>query len=397
MKTLQSSPQVPRPSYPSPLEVEAIKFPDCTLVLADEDENDSSPSSSRRPATRNNNRAKLTRQPKQTFSEEETRRSLYYYNRRDAIAAKVHRRASTSGATSFHDFAAKQDVHSSLSSHQQQHQYSASTNSIPVHYQQEQFEVSPGVFLPLHGTDETLAAMRADQMKFTACPACSLQVCCLDPAAFLLCPVCRTVSPAPVTPAVPETRGGVGIAISVDDYHAWRMEQPPAAAAQQQQASPALSRHEPQVTEDSTPLCESPLLRPRQRQQQQQQPQGAHDLRLPELDALEPSPLTPIKKNDIAAASTTTPVTRKVAVTTRRTKRQLQRRPVPSDTPSVTSVTSASSAATVETTDHQQQQRQHGLVTTTTTGSSQHSLNTTNAVKHGKTRVRGNMVYVPKG
>jgi hypothetical protein len=43
-------------------------------------------------------------------------------------------------------------------------------------FTRNEIEVSPGVFMPLHGSEETLESMRDDTMKFSACPICTLDI-----------------------------------------------------------------------------------------------------------------------------------------------------------------------------------------------------------------------------
>jgi hypothetical protein len=84
---------------------------------------------------------------------------------------------------------------------------------------QSVLEVSPGHYLKLHGTEETLKALHQLSMCATECPICLTKVYVLDVAAYLLCPICRGVSPTPNHDHVEEN--GVGVAITPDKYFQW--------------------------------------------------------------------------------------------------------------------------------------------------------------------------------
>jgi hypothetical protein len=57
-------------------------------------------------------------------------------------------------------------------------------------------EVAPGVFLPLHGSQETLSAMQDGRLVSCACFVCTQSVMCVPQASYVLCPDCRVVSTA---------------------------------------------------------------------------------------------------------------------------------------------------------------------------------------------------------
>jgi hypothetical protein len=89
-------------------------------------------------------------------------------------------------------------------------------------------EVAPGVFLPLHGSQETLSAMQEGQLVSRACFVCTLTIMCVPQASYVLCPDCRVVSPVERS-AVPTTMkcgatlsgevGGVGLGMKLEEYH----------------------------------------------------------------------------------------------------------------------------------------------------------------------------------
>jgi hypothetical protein len=88
-------------------------------------------------------------------------------------------------------------------------------------------EVGPGVFLPLHGTEETMSAMQEGQLVSCTCYVCTLTVMCVPQASFVLCPDCRVVSPVERS-AVPTTMkhgaapscetGGVGLGMKLEEF-----------------------------------------------------------------------------------------------------------------------------------------------------------------------------------
>lgn len=43
-------------------------------------------------------------------------------------------------------------------------------------FTRNEIEIAPGVYMPLHGSEETLESMRDDTMKFSPCPICTLDV-----------------------------------------------------------------------------------------------------------------------------------------------------------------------------------------------------------------------------
>jgi hypothetical protein len=88
-----------------------------------------------------------------------------------------------------------------------------------------ELEVSPGIFLPLHGSEETYAALRTDRLCATYCLACETPLFCVEYAAQVLCPACRVVSPV-FTHEAPRRNdydsqthpSGVGLGMTVDEY-----------------------------------------------------------------------------------------------------------------------------------------------------------------------------------
>jgi len=58
-----------------------------------------------------------------------------------------------------------------------------------------QIEVSPGVFMPLRGSKETMEAMKRGQALYVQCIFCNVQLCCIQDAEMVICPDCRVLSP----------------------------------------------------------------------------------------------------------------------------------------------------------------------------------------------------------
>jgi hypothetical protein len=86
-------------------------------------------------------------------------------------------------------------------------------------------EVAPGVFLPLHGSQETLSSMQEGQLVSCACFACTLTIMCVPQASYVLCPDCRVVSPVErsadptITKLAATLSGGVGLGMKLEEYH----------------------------------------------------------------------------------------------------------------------------------------------------------------------------------
>jgi len=88
---------------------------------------------------------------------------------------------------------------------------------------QAEIEISPGVFLPLHGSQETLEAMTNDALVACACFCCSADLYCVRTADYVLCPTCRVISP--ISDDSCDAAAGVGLGLTAREYHAWQREQ----------------------------------------------------------------------------------------------------------------------------------------------------------------------------
>jgi hypothetical protein len=56
-------------------------------------------------------------------------------------------------------------------------------------------EVSPGEFMPLRGSDETLEAIEMGYARIVTCFACSASLACVPDCELVICPDCRVISP----------------------------------------------------------------------------------------------------------------------------------------------------------------------------------------------------------
>lgn len=97
-------------------------------------------------------------------------------------------------------------------------------------------EVCPGVYVPVRGADETWKAIEYDFYMPTECLICSLTIFCIQDAKYVICPVCRVVSPMDSS-SCGDTMGnasGVGLGFTVDELGKWQaeIEAQSAAAAQ---------------------------------------------------------------------------------------------------------------------------------------------------------------------
>lgn len=104
--------------------------------------------------------------------------------------------------------------------HQPHHSTSTntSTTSSTKPPTRKEIEVSPGFFLPLHGTQETVEAIKKNRMASATCSHCEAALYCTEQAAYVLCPVCKNMSPIQIHGT------GVGLGIQSSDYHKWRRQ-----------------------------------------------------------------------------------------------------------------------------------------------------------------------------
>jgi hypothetical protein len=80
-----------------------------------------------------------------------------------------------------------------------------------------EIEVSPGVYMPMRGAEETEAAIRGGHVHQTTCACCESLLYCMKAAEFLYCPVCRIIGPVTsLSLACTDAVGGVGLGLTED-------------------------------------------------------------------------------------------------------------------------------------------------------------------------------------
>jgi hypothetical protein len=102
----------------------------------------------------------------------------------------------------------QQQLHSMQQQQQQQQQPRRRSHSL-------QIEIAPGVWAPLRGAEETLAAVEDGNVEQCECILCTTQLLCIADAEYVLCPECKVVIPLPVSR--PDARG-VGLGMLLDEY-----------------------------------------------------------------------------------------------------------------------------------------------------------------------------------
>ena len=76
-------------------------------------------------------------------------------------------------------------------------------------------DIAPGVSLPLRGSQETLQALSKGFVAVQGCFVCTTCLVCIADAAYVLCPECKTISPANSRYPDPQ---GVGLGLNARDY-----------------------------------------------------------------------------------------------------------------------------------------------------------------------------------
>jgi hypothetical protein len=84
-------------------------------------------------------------------------------------------------------------------------------------------EISPGHWVLLRGADETWECIERDFYVPCVCLECSMELCCIQDADFVICPICRVVSPMEVLEAS-LGNGGAGLGFTFDDLMRWQSE-----------------------------------------------------------------------------------------------------------------------------------------------------------------------------
>jgi hypothetical protein len=98
-------------------------------------------------------------------------------------------------------------------------------------------EIMPGLRVPLRGAEETWKCIEQDFFLPVTCFACTTELCCIQDASYVLCPVCRVVGPIDAGDGDFGSTMGVGLGFRFDDLFQWQSE----IVRRQQDATPSCS------------------------------------------------------------------------------------------------------------------------------------------------------------
>jgi len=90
------------------------------------------------------------------------------------------------------------------------------------HDQQQYMEIAPGQKVRLRGAKETWQCVEDDAYLPTMCFSCDADLCCIMDASYVLCPLCKVVSP--VEGWAGGLDGGVGLGFTYQDLANWQLE-----------------------------------------------------------------------------------------------------------------------------------------------------------------------------
>ena len=85
-----------------------------------------------------------------------------------------------------------------------------------------QIEIAPGIMARLRGAQETWSCVENDFYLPTTCFCCSSDLFCIMDANYVLCPMCKVVSP--LEGCATGMDGGVGLGFTFDDLQQWQHE-----------------------------------------------------------------------------------------------------------------------------------------------------------------------------
>jgi hypothetical protein len=85
-------------------------------------------------------------------------------------------------------------------------------------------EIMPGIRVLLRGADETWNCIKQDFFLPVTCFGCTAELCCIQDASYVLCPVCRVVGPMDMGAGDLGSTVGVGLGFSFDDLFQWQSE-----------------------------------------------------------------------------------------------------------------------------------------------------------------------------
>ena len=88
-------------------------------------------------------------------------------------------------------------------------------------YTNKEIEVAPGEFMRLRGAVETLDAIEHDFFTASDCVICQQTILCIADADFLLCPLCKTVSPVDASRSPSRYDCSVGLGFTPADLARW--------------------------------------------------------------------------------------------------------------------------------------------------------------------------------
>ena len=87
-------------------------------------------------------------------------------------------------------------------------------------------DIAPGVQTPLRGAKETVTAVARDYYSNVSCFGCSLEVCCIADVSYVICPVCKVVSPMddPTFEGKEVQRHGLGLGFTYESLFKMQLE-----------------------------------------------------------------------------------------------------------------------------------------------------------------------------
>jgi hypothetical protein len=86
----------------------------------------------------------------------------------------------------------------------------------------ESIEITPELHLRFRGLNETFRAIQRDAYMPVSCMCCSTETLfCIDDASFVLCSICRAISPVDQTALLD---GGVGIGFTFEVLGEWQRQ-----------------------------------------------------------------------------------------------------------------------------------------------------------------------------
>ena len=98
-------------------------------------------------------------------------------------------------------------------------------------------QIAPGIKARLRGSQETKACIARDFFIPALCYSCNLDIFCIMDANYVVCPLCRVVSPLDGG-ADMEYQGGVGLGFTFQDLMEWQRDTREIALCQQVASQP---------------------------------------------------------------------------------------------------------------------------------------------------------------